>query len=154
MNPKGKPKTRDLGSDHATLYKFGTQSLSSKFWGWINLKTSGRNARYIPGHAYEKYKEQSVLYTKALSLCQIRMHGNLKKKFISEFIRFLVCRTGVVLFSSFLWRAKASAPRASGGGIGMRVGGIFLSIQPRACLALSARLALSSAQQKKKGIEF
>ena len=73
-----------------------------------------------------------------------------KKKFISEFIRFLVCRTGVVLFSSFLWRAKASAPRASGGGIGMRVGGIFLSIQPRACLALSARLALSSAQQKKK----
>lgn len=78
----------------------------------------------------------------------------LKKKFISEFIRFLVCRTGVVLFSSFLWRAKASAPRASGGGIGMRVGGIFLSIQPRACLALSARLALSSAQQKKKGIEF
>lgn len=36
----------------------------------------------------------------------------------------------------------------------MRVGGIFLSIQPRACLALSARLALSSAQQKKKGIEF
>lgn len=80
MNPLGKPKTRDLGSDHATLYKFGTQSLSSKFWGWINLKTSGRNARYIPGHAYEKYKEQSVLYTKALSLCQIRMHGNLKKK--------------------------------------------------------------------------
>ena len=78
------------------------------------------------------------------------MHGNLKKKFISEFIRFLVYRTGVVLFSSFLWRAKASTPRASGGGIGMRVGGIFLSIQPRACLALSARLALSSAQQKKK----
>ena len=83
------------------------------------------------------------------------MHGNFKKKkFISEFVRFLVCRTGVVLFSSFFWRAKASAPRASGGGIGMRVGGIFLSIQPGACLALSARLALSSAQQKKKGIEF
>ena len=56
----------------------------------------------------------------------------------------------MVLFSSFFWRAKASAPRASGGGIGMRAGGIFLSIQPRACLALGARLALSSAQQKKK----
>ena len=92
------------------------------------------------------------MYSKALSLCQIRMHGNLKKKIISEFVRFLVCRTGVVLFSSFFWRAKASAPQASGGGIGMRVGGIFLSIQPRTCLALSARLALSSAQ--KKGIEF
>lgn len=72
-----------------------------------------------------------------------------KKLFLNSSAFGLQNRRGFAFFVFLAGEGKRAAGERRRH-IGMRVGGIFLSIQPRACLALSARLALSSAQQKKK----